>query len=109
MSGDTTTVDLLGLRDWLASLAVTHVAMESTGVYWKPIFYVLEGWIHRVAGQRPALEACARPEIGCARQRVDCAALGERVTARQFCAASAHSRFARSHAVSQEANSGTNA
>jgi transposase len=38
----TTTVDLLGLRDWLVSLAVTHVAMESTGVYWKPIFYVLE-------------------------------------------------------------------
>lgn len=38
----TTTVDLLALRDWLASLGVTHVAMESTGVYWKPIFYVLE-------------------------------------------------------------------
>lgn len=38
----TTTADLLGLRDWLESLAVTHVAMESTGVYWKPIFYVLE-------------------------------------------------------------------
>ena len=38
----TTTVDLLGLHDWLVSLAVTHVAMESTGVYWKPIFYVLE-------------------------------------------------------------------
>jgi len=38
----TTTTDLLGLRDWLDALAVTHVAMESTGVYWKPIFYVLE-------------------------------------------------------------------
>jgi transposase len=38
----TTTADLLGLRDWLEHLAVTHVAMESTGVYWKPIFYVLE-------------------------------------------------------------------
>lgn len=38
----TTTADLLGLRDWLESLAVTHVAMESTGVYWKPVFYVLE-------------------------------------------------------------------
>jgi transposase len=38
----TTTADLLGLRDWLESLLVTHVAMESTGVYWKPIFYVLE-------------------------------------------------------------------
>jgi transposase len=39
---DTTTGDLLGLRDWLAAHGVTHVAMESTGVYWKPVFYVLE-------------------------------------------------------------------
>ena len=29
-------------RDWLEAYGVTHVAMESTGVYWKPIFYVLE-------------------------------------------------------------------
>ena len=38
----THTADLLALRDWLRALAVTHVAMESTGVYWKPIYYVLE-------------------------------------------------------------------
>ncbi len=38
----TTTPDLLALRDWLAAHGVTHVAMESTGVYWKPVFYVLE-------------------------------------------------------------------
>jgi transposase len=38
----TTTVELLALRDWLGAYGVTHVAMESTGVYWKPIFYVLE-------------------------------------------------------------------
>ncbi len=31
------TADILALGDWLASAAVTHVAMESTGVYWKPI------------------------------------------------------------------------
>lgn len=35
--------DLLALGDWLASLGCTHVAMESTGVYWKPIFNLLEG------------------------------------------------------------------
>ncbi len=33
----TMTADILALGDWLASAAVTHVAMESTGVYWKPI------------------------------------------------------------------------
>jgi transposase len=38
----TTTADLLTLRDWLEAHGVTHVAMESTGIYWKPIFYVLE-------------------------------------------------------------------
>jgi transposase len=35
--------DLWQLVDWLRAEAVTHVAMESTGVYWKPIFNVLEG------------------------------------------------------------------
>jgi transposase len=39
----TTTAGLLALADWLASHEVTHVAMESTGVYWRPVFNVLEG------------------------------------------------------------------
>jgi transposase len=34
--------DLLALRDWLKELGVTHVAMEATGVYWKPVYYALE-------------------------------------------------------------------
>lgn len=38
----TMTVDLLELADWLRGAGVTHVAMESTGVYWKPIFNILE-------------------------------------------------------------------
>jgi transposase len=36
------TSELLELGDWLAEQAVTHVAMESTGVYWKPIWNLLE-------------------------------------------------------------------
>jgi transposase len=39
----TTTRDLLELGDWLAAQGVTHVAMEATGVYWKPIWHILEG------------------------------------------------------------------
>jgi transposase len=39
----TTTAALLELADWLAEEGVTHVAMESTGVYWKPIWNLLEG------------------------------------------------------------------
>jgi transposase len=38
----TMTADLIALRDWLQAYGVTHVALESTGVYWKPIYYVLE-------------------------------------------------------------------
>lgn len=38
----TTAAELLRLRDWLEAHGVTHVAMESTGVYGKPVFYVLE-------------------------------------------------------------------
>jgi len=37
------TPDLLVLHDWLLAHRVTHVAMESTGVYWKPVFNLLEG------------------------------------------------------------------
>ncbi len=38
----TTTAALLALADWLASLQVSYVAMESTGVLWRPIYNVLE-------------------------------------------------------------------
>src|SRR4029453_8586081 len=38
----TTVGGLLVLHDWVAAHGVTHVAMESTGVYWKPVFYALE-------------------------------------------------------------------
>src|SRR5258708_308550 len=37
------TPDLLRMRAWLKDLRITHVAMESTASYWKPIFNVLEG------------------------------------------------------------------
>ncbi len=39
----TMTADLLQLSDWLTSESVTHVAMEATGVYWQPVWNVLEG------------------------------------------------------------------
>ena len=39
----TMTRELLELSNWLRQLGVTHVAMESTGVYWKPVWNLLEG------------------------------------------------------------------
>jgi len=38
----TMTQDILNMADWMAAQGVTHVAMESTGVYWKPIYNILE-------------------------------------------------------------------
>jgi transposase len=58
----TTTKELLALLDWLSEFECTHVAMEATGVYWKPVWHVLEGsfdlvlanamHIHNVPGRK---------------------------------------------------------
>lgn len=39
----TFTRSLKELKEWILSLGITHVAMESTGIYWKPVFNILEG------------------------------------------------------------------
>jgi transposase len=39
----TMTIELLALVDWLTAAGITHVAMESTGEYWKPVYNLLEG------------------------------------------------------------------
>jgi hypothetical protein len=49
----TFTGDLLGLRDWLVAHGVTRVGMEATGVYWKPVFWVLEDAVGPSAGKSP--------------------------------------------------------
>ena len=46
----TMTRDLEALRDWLTELGVTSVGMESTGVYWQPIYAVLEGRFELIVG-----------------------------------------------------------
>jgi transposase len=65
----TMTRDLLALSDWLAEHGVTHVAMESTGVYWKPVFNILEArcqvilvnaeHIKQVPGRKTDVKDCA--------------------------------------------------
>jgi transposase len=65
----TMTRDLLALSDWLTEGGVTHVAMESTGVYWKPVYNLLEGnftlllvnaaHIQQVPGRKSDVKDCA--------------------------------------------------
>jgi transposase len=46
----TMTRELEALRDWLKAAGVTHVGMESTGVYWRPVYAVLEGPFELIVG-----------------------------------------------------------
>src|SRR5262252_11006560 len=46
----TKTKDLEELRDWLMTAGVTHVGMESTGIYWRPVYGVLEGLFELIVG-----------------------------------------------------------
>jgi len=46
----TVTRELEALRDWLKAAGVTHVGMESTGVYWRPVYAVLEGHFDLIVG-----------------------------------------------------------
>jgi transposase len=46
----TMTRDLMELKQWLVEQGCTHVAMESTGVYWKPVYNVLEGAFELIVG-----------------------------------------------------------
>ncbi len=48
----TTVQGLLSLRDWLAAHRVTQVTMEATGVYWKPVWAILEDDFELILGRR---------------------------------------------------------
>lgn len=57
----TTTKGLTELVDWLREASVTTIAMEATGVYWKPVYYSLAGTLRgALSMQRPAREECSR-------------------------------------------------
>jgi transposase len=53
----TMTDELLALADWLAAAGCTHVAMESTGVYWKPVWDLLEGGFELVLANARHIKA----------------------------------------------------
>jgi transposase len=51
----TCTRDLMGLGEWLRAHEITHVAMEATGVYWKPVWHVLAGHFELVLANATAV------------------------------------------------------
>ena len=44
------TEDLLAMLDWLSGAGCTHIAMESTGSYWRPVYNLLEGHFELLVG-----------------------------------------------------------
>jgi hypothetical protein len=64
----TTTAQLLAMAAWLRLWHVQRVVMESTSTYWKGVYYLLEGGVGLLAGQRPRGQECAgRGEDGSGR------------------------------------------
>ena len=53
----TMTPDLIALREWLQAFGVTHVALESTGVYWKPVHTILEGFFTLIVANAHPIKA----------------------------------------------------
>lgn len=53
----TTTDALFALVDWLSTLEVTHVAMEATGVYWRPVWHILDGEFELVLANASHIKA----------------------------------------------------
>lgn len=53
----TVTKELLAMRDWFSEKGVTHVAMESTGVYWKPVYALLEDGFELIVGNAQHIKA----------------------------------------------------
>ena len=60
----TFTRDLEDLAEWLAQHQVTHLAMEATGVYWKPVWNVLEGRVDLMLVNPQHISSPGRSMIG---------------------------------------------
>src|SRR5215510_114494 len=104
----TTSAGLRELSEWLAGWGVTQVAMESTGVYWIPVWNVLEGRFKLTLENAGAPEESARAEGRCLRRRVDRAVHAVRVIAREFRAAIGSPAMASTDAAPDKAGRSTN-
>ena len=85
----TTVGGLLVLHDWLKAHGVTQVAMEATGVYWKPVWAILEDDFELPVGQRSARQERPGPQDRRQGRRVALPAAGGRAVAGELRAAQA--------------------
>ena len=83
---DTTTAGLQDLLAWLTASGCSHVAMEATGVYWKPVWNILsDGNLRADRGECRAHQECSRPQDRRQRCHLDRRSDGVRPDPRQLC------------------------
>ncbi len=100
----TTVAGLLTLSDWLEAFGVTQVVMEATGVYWKPIWAVLEDQFECLLVNARHVKQ-VRPQDGRQGCRMALPVGGSRVVARELCAAKTDPDVAESDPVTQDRDS----
>src|SRR3954467_3346792 len=98
--------ELEALRDWLKAAGGTHVGMESTGVYWRPVYAVLEGHVELIVGKCPSHPQRARAQDRREGRRVDRRSGPPRADRQELCAARAVTRVARTVALSPQTHRG---
>ena len=103
----TMTADLLALGDWLKAAGCTVVAMESTGVFWKPIYNLLEGQFELRARQCPTYQGGPGAQDRCARCGMDRRSLATRVAQGQRDPLARATRVARAHPLPHQPGRGT--
>ncbi len=96
----TMTADLLALGDWLSLHEVTHVAMESTGVLWRPVFNVLEEGRTLLLVNAEPHQSRPRPKNGRKGQRVASRPPAPRAVASKLSSSTIDPGPARSDAIS---------
>ena len=92
----TTTRGLIELADWLEQAGCTHVAMEATGVYWKPVWHILEGRFQQILANAAHIKGVPgrKSDMNDATWIADLLAHGP--GSGELCAAAAHPGTARS-------------
>jgi transposase len=102
----TMTNDLLHLKHWLTENRITHVAMESTGVYWKPVFNILEGSFEVILANARHVKNVPGRKTDADDSAWLCKLLTERTHKGELHPAERGSRTPRSHPVQEEAYPG---
>jgi transposase len=101
----TMTGELLKLSDWLTSKGCTHVAMESTGEYWKPIFNILESSFEVMLVNAQHIKAVPGRKTDVKDASVDCTTAAAWIATTQFYSANCPAKLARFNPVSHELHS----